>query len=377
MAHDSARIWCNLGDTSEAGGLLSMLERLRDRKPKLTAILTGGRSVRLPARLPDGVETAPKPYDLPQSVDRFLGEQNPDLALLTGSDLFPSAISSCRQKGIPMVLANASFRDRGMLQERLLDFRLGARLKMFDSILAVKTEDVHQFLRKGAPRERIRVLGVLEAVDAPSPCDEEERNHLEARLATRPVWLAVGLPEEELPAVEHAFRTANGQTHRLLLVVVPADLSKGDAFCQFFEGAGWVSAQRENGEEPDGNVQVYVADAPDEAGLWFRLASMTYLGGTLSGKPYVDPFHPAALGSAVIHGTHRAVTSPRLERLLSESATRTVKDAGDLAIAIEELLSPDRAAVLANRAWDVSSRGAEAADEAADVICKILDGRTK
>ncbi len=352
--------------------MLEMLDHLGDRIPELAVLVTGGRLVRLPETVPDGVFRLQKPYDLPQSVDRFLDEQKPDAVVLTGSDLFPSAITACKLRGIPLALANASFRERSRLGERLLDFRLGARLRAFDRIFAVAEEDAEQFVRKGSPRESIDVVGPFEAMPPALPCDEGEREYLTRLLSTRPVLLAAALPEAEYPAVESAFRAANRQSHRLLLVVVPADPSKGAETADFFEDAGWLTARRENGEEPDQNVQIYIADAADEQGLWYRLAPLTFLGGTLTGQTFPDPMQPAALGSAVIHGAAAANGPSQLLRLAAEGATRPVADSMDLAAAVADLLAPDRAAALAGRAWDIISRGVESAERAAAAVAVLL-----
>lgn len=371
-AERTERVWCNIGSPSEVAGILEVMTRVRAGIPARTVLLTASRSVRLPDTLPDGMEQAPKPYDLPQAVERFLADQKPDVTVLSGSDLFPSAIAACRRKDVPMILANARSRDGSGLQGRLTNFRIGARLRAFERILAVDREDADRLIRKGAPADRVEVLGALEEVFAAPLCDESERAYLARKVATRPLWLAAGLPRAELEAVEAAFRLANRQSHRLLLVVSPADPSEAEDMTGFFEASGWNTARREEAEEPEDEVQVYVADAPDEAGLWYRLAPITYLGGTLSGGPFPDPFHPAALGSAVIHGTAVASPSPQLTRLIEENACRAVTDAGELGATVADLLAPDRAATLAGRAWDVTSRGAEAAERAADAISSLL-----
>ena len=75
-----------------------------------------------------------------------------------------------------------------------------------------------------------------------------------------------------------------------------------------------------------------------------------------------DPFEPAALGSAILHGP-RPGPGPALR---PAGATRgppaLVASPADLAEALGDLLSPDRAARLAQAAWAVASDGAEVTD---------------
>lgn len=373
-AGDASRLWCNIADDSELGGVLEMLSHLEARCPALSVVLTAGRSVAFSDALPDFASVSPKPYDLPAIVDRFVEDKRPRAALFTGTDLFPSAQAACRRIGVPTALANACFRERWKLHERLADLRLGARLRTFDRIFAVEQEDAEFLVRKGVTRSRVAVTGRLEAVPEALPCDDSEREYLSKRVATRPVWLAASLPEAEFGAVEAAFRVANRQAHRLLLIVTPSGPEVAEAAEHFFEAAGWVTARRENAQEPTEQVQVYIADAPDEAGMWYRLAPITYLGGTMSGGTTPDPFHPAALGSAVMHGLDIPMPVPWLSRLTASGACRSVASAEDLGVAVTDLLAPDRAAALANRGWDVTSRGAEAAERVAGEVALLLNG---
>ena len=46
---------------------------------------------------------------------------------------------------------------------------------------------------------------------------------------------------------------------------------------------GWNVALRAADQEPEPEVEVLIADSPAELGLWYRLAPITFLGGSLSG----------------------------------------------------------------------------------------------
>ncbi|MEM9031873.1 MAG: glycosyltransferase N-terminal domain-containing protein [Pseudomonadota bacterium] len=371
-ADEGIRVWCNAGETAEVPGLLEMLERLRERVPGLMVTLTTTRSVELPDPLPEHVRYQARPFDIAPSVERFVSEHRPEILVVTGADIFATAVSACRQRGVPVILINARSQERSGIQKRLSDFRIGGRLRAFTRILTVRDEDSDYFVRRGALRTRIEVAGMLEAsCDAPF-ADLDEVEHLAKLMASRPVWLAAAIPPLEFSAVERAFRIANGQAHRLLLVLTPSDAGAAEAAFTHFETAGWTTVRREDGEEPDLDVQVYIADAPDEEGVWYRLAPVSYLGGTLSRTPFPDPFAPAALGSAILHGTQLAARSSWLERLVAGGACRAVSGADDLGAAVSDLLSPDHAAQMAARAWDVASQAAASAERVAGVIHEIL-----
>jgi 3-deoxy-D-manno-octulosonic-acid transferase len=136
---------------------------------------------------------------------------------------------------------------------------------------------------------------------------------------------------------------------------------------------GWAVARRSLEDQPDPEVQVYITDADTELGLWYRLAPITYLAGSLSKKGAVrDPMEPAALGSAIIHGPKAGRYGAAMGRLAASQATNLVGSSSDLAEALGELLAPDRAAKLAQAAWIVASDGAEATDMAMVTILRLM-----
>ena len=368
----AGHIWLNLGRTEDVAPMFAVLERLLEHRDPPGIVITSGRGVRVPRALPEGVTEAQRPYDLTQSVDRFLSERASKVAIMTASDLFPAALGACVKRNVPLILVQANGSERTARMNILADFRLGRRLRSFDKILVETEQDAEVYVRKGAARSHIAIVGKVEAPAVALPCDEGEREYLARLVATRPVFLAVNVPPEEVDAVETAFRAATRQSHRLLLIVVPSDLSTGVAMAASFEGRGWVVARREDGGEPDATVQVFVADAPDELGLWYRLSPVAFVGGTLTGKGSADPMHGAALGSALIHGDKTAGHDASFRTLRAAGATRAISAPEQLTNSIIDLLAPDRAAALSARAWDVASQGAEAADRAASEIREIL-----
>jgi 3-deoxy-D-manno-octulosonic-acid transferase len=83
---------------------------------------------------------------------------------------------------------------------------------------------------------------------------------------------------------------------------------------------------------------------------------------------------PAALGSAILYGPRPGAYGATFGRLGAARAARAVGSATDLAEALGDLLSPDRAARLAQAAWAVASDGAEVTERVVGMIRKIMDG---
>ena len=133
-------------------------------------------------------------------------------------------------------------------------------------------------------------------------------------------------------------------------------------------------ALRSRDEDPADDVQVLVADTDGEMGLWYRLAPLVYMGGTLSASGTGrGPFEPAALGSAIVHGPHPGPHPEAYARLAEVFAARLVVDPETLATAVTELIAPDKAAYLAHNAWAASSGGAEVTERVMRLLFDQLD----
>ena len=117
-----------------------------------------------------------------------------------------------------------------------------------------------------------------------------------------------------------------------------------------------------------------MAEDSAELGLWYRLASVTYMGGTLTNGAGVarHPFEPAALGSAIVHGPHLSAQAAEWQGLDRAGGARRIHAASALPAAIEDLSAPDAAARLARSAWEVSTAGAEITRRIADAILSDL-----
>ena len=374
MAHaGTQRLWCNLGDGVRPGALVPLLRKLIETHPGLEVRLTASRGVTLPDQLPQGIVVLPRPADLRQLADRFLRDTEPDLAVFAGRDLMLSAVPACRERDIPVVLLSARAPDGATLRERFADFRMRGRLRLFNHVLAATEADAARFRTAGGDTMRVEVLGDLGFLADPLPYDPSESEALAALCSGRPTWAAVHVAPDEIEAVERAHREASRLSHRLLLIVSPSDPAITPELAAHFAERGWATATRSENEDPHDDVQIFIADLPDELGLWYRLAPISFIGSSLhSPASPANPFDAAALGSAIIHGPQMALEE-ETANLNRSGASRLIRSGSELAEALVLLLSPDRCARQAHRAWEVTSSGAEASERAARVIGGYLE----
>lgn len=359
-------IWLH-GPSSDACRAFRVLCARLTEQGDLSVLVTGDGAVADPA---GGVWTDQPPHDTPAEARAFLDHWRPDAALMTEGELRPALIHETQERGIPLIMAEA--RDPHFPRDRTgwWPGLMRGLLSGFGTVLTIDEPAARAFRKAGALPSAVEAVGRMEQPSAALSCTEAERAALARLLTTRPVWLAACLPEAEETQVIAAHRAAMRLTHRLLLIVVTERPERAQPLADRMEQVeGWTVARRFAEEEPDDEVQVLVADGTAEMGLWLRLAPVTYLGGSLSPTGCrFDPMAVAALGSAILHGPRAGDHGGAIGRLASAQASALVGSAADLAENLGELLSPDRAARLAQAAWEVASEGAEVTNRIAALL---------
>lgn len=365
-----ALIWFHAGQSDLAQAALSMMAEFRAEGEAATLLLTFDE---LPgdSAFPDRTIVLVLPDDRSEEAARFTRHWRPDILIWTGGGLRPRLLDRSRDQSIRRVLID----DPG--SEALVEAGgplvpgvTRALLAMFDEAICTNSERASQLVRSGLPQDRIRLMNALQPAPPVLPFVESDRQEMARALGTRPVWLCTDPTPGEIGHVIAAHRQAARRAHRLLLIVASSD---PEAVAPILLDEGLDVAQRLSGDEPSFNTDVLLADL-SELGLWYRLAPMTFAGGTLDAQPARDPFEAAALGSAVIHGPSESPFGLRFRALHAAGASYQIERGPQLGLAVVGLLSADRAAQFAHAGWDVATRGAETMSHLIDRLREAVDG---
>jgi len=375
---DGRLVWFHAASVGEAASLIELLRRLQQARPELRCLVTTVTVTSaqfLADRLPETCVHQYAPMDVVPWVKRFLDHWRPDLAVWTESELWPAMLCETYAAGVPMLLINARISNRSFRRWRLFRGGATALLARFDRILAQDDLAADQLGQIGADPARLSVEGTLKEGAAPLPYDEAERVRIARAFSGRPVWLAAsthpGEDEIALGAHGHARRALP----MLAMILAPRHPARGDALAELLRGRGCSVAQRSKGEPITADTDIYLADTLGEMGLWYRIAAVSFVGGSLVDVGGHNPFEPALLGSAIIHGPHVRNFIDGYRRLAQADAAVLVRSEPELAEAIVATMAPDRAAELAAHAWEAVSEGAEVTDAVLAAIGDALDAR--
>lgn len=368
-------VWLYATSIDGVPALQQIASRISRERSEITLLVTAnGLTAPDLTEFPEGTRADAAPAPPTGAAEAFLAHWRPDLVILTGDALPPGAIVSTSDRGIPLILADHRGVETGGALNLLQRGVIASLLPRFTRIFVPDTAASERVRALAGTAAGVIVAGRIDTAPDPLPCNDAERTALAEDIGTRPIWAAVACPLSEADAVLSAHGQALRLAHRMLLILVPDDISQGQEFVERAADQGIAASLRSREEPIDDEVQALIADTEGELGLWYRLAPVTYLGGTLTGEGNGrNPLEPAALGSAVIAGTRARRHADAHARLAEARALRLVRSSTALAEAVGELIAPDRAALLAHNAWQVSSGGAEAANAVQQAIFDLLD----
>jgi 3-deoxy-D-manno-octulosonic-acid transferase len=143
----------------------------------------------------------------------------------------------------------------------------------------------------------VSVTGSLKSAAPALAADPDALRRARESVAGRvPVLLASSHPEDEAVL----FTALRSFDRKPLVLIAPRDPHRGAEIAARAAEHGLTSTRRSLGEGPDANL--WIVDTFGEMGLWYRLCPVSVLGGSFGAVEGHNPWEPAALGSAILHG---------------------------------------------------------------------------
>ena len=161
---------------------------------------------------------------------------------------------------------------------------------------------------------------------------------LQKSFGERPLWLGTSTHADEEVRLGEAHRMIKTSVANVLTLIAPRHPDRGDALAKQLRDAGHKLAQRSHGELPDGDTDIYLLDTLGELGLFYRLADIVLMGGTLIPHGGQNPIEAARLHCAILHGPHIENFQEMFEALEARQAIASIADTPTLAAQVKALM---------------------------------------
>ncbi len=380
-------VWLHAVSVGEVLSCRELLAELRIELPgrKLlvsTATATGQEMAGVKLRgLADGVFYAP--LDFPFAARRVLARIQPRLVIVAETEIWPNLYREVKRSGASLLVVNARISDRSAPRYRRLRFFFRRVLRLPDAILAQSELDRERLVAAGAPPEKVEAGGNLKfdsrAGQSAAPA---EIVSLLARLEPSAVVLAGSTREGEERQVLAAWSKVTPKHPRALLILAPRHPERFEEVARLLTRQGFAFARRSRlGAATPALPVILLLDSLGELASLYPLAQVVFVGGSLVTWGGHNVVEPAQAGRAIVVGPHMQNFRAIAGGLLEAGGMLQVRDAGELAAALERLLDdPREAAGIGERAqrWAESQRGASrrAAERAAALYHQAIPDRS-
>lgn len=298
-------IWIHAASVGESNSVIPLLAELSRRHPDGHLLVTTGTvssSETIAPRLPANAFHQFVPVDTPQAVGRFLAHWKPDLAIWVESEFWPNLVQQTCKSGARMMLVNARMSDRSFAGWKRRNRFFLQLANCFDICFAGSAEDAQKYRALGV--SHTQEAGNLKYDTAPLPVDDVALHAMQHATQGRRIILASSTHEGEEESIEHLHDALRGQCETLLTIIVPRHAPRGDAVVRQLASAAEQVTQRSRQQPVLPSTQIYVADTMGELGLFYRLADIVVMGGSLVPHGGHNPIEPAQLGCSILCGPH-------------------------------------------------------------------------
>ncbi|MCX5497365.1 3-deoxy-D-manno-octulosonic acid transferase [Kaistia dalseonensis] len=331
-------VWVHAASVGETNAVLPLVKRIVDEGLNVLFTTVTVTSAAVAAkRLPRGAFHQFSPLDLTPFVDRFLDYWKPDIAISVESEIWPGMMSGLARRGIPQIFVNARMSERSFTRWDKLGRAVSPLFSRVSLALAQSDGDGERLAALGM--KQVRVTGNLK-FDVPPPyASPEAVSAFAAHIAGRSVFVAASTHPGEEEVVAAAHRVLRHRRRELLTIIVPRHPVRGAEIREQLLQRGLVVATRSLDEPVTPETDIYLADTLGEIGLFYRVAPVAFIGGTLVPIGGHNPIEPAQLNAAILHGPHVHNAAEIYAALDRSGRAELVRGSEELASILDELFA--------------------------------------
>lgn len=224
------------------------------------------------------------PVDQRDLIEQFIAQYQPRILLLMETELWPNLLACVHQRQIPQLLVNARLSEKSAKGYAKFKRLTAPMLQQLDFIAAQDQASKQRFVDLGKSSEQVEVLGNVK-FDMTMPkqfVQQAEQLKQEWSLEDRQIIVLASTHAPEEAQILNGLKPHLQQNPQLLCIFVPRHPERFQAVFYEIKSLDLKVQRRSLDQAIDASTQVYLADSMGEMWLWFALAQVAYVGGSLN-----------------------------------------------------------------------------------------------
>ena len=344
--------WIHAVSVGEVAVALKLIGKLRELDPQffcaLTTTTTTGFQVAA-AEAADCVEVLYSPLDFWPIMRRAFAVIRPIRLVLVEAEVWPNLAAEACHREIPLVLVNARLSGRSEARFRRFRFLIGPTFRCLDAVCVQEPGDIERWVGLGVPRGRIHHVGSIKYDPADVRLDPDLPLEILERFGfdrDRPILFGGSTHAGEEEILAEIFQRLRADFPAFTLIIAPRHVERVGDIRGRLQRLGLTVALRSEAENAHVSTpDCLLLDTTGELQHWYAVATIVFVGKSLTARGGQNPVEPILAGKPVLFGPHMENFSALAEALVQNKAAVQVRDPNSLQQQIAWLLR-DREAAL-------------------------------
>jgi len=376
--------WLHAVSVGEVNVALKLAKALQALEPDLHCVLTTTTTTGFALankNAPTWIEVMYTPLDYWPIMRRAFAVIRPTRIVLVEAEVWPNLVALAHERRIPTILVNARLSPRSERRFRRFRFFVTPTFRLLDLVCAQEPDDVDRWVAIGVKRDSIRAVGSIKY--DPNGRDLTPEAQENARTTSvsdsdqqRPVLFGGSTHRGEEEILARVFLRLRQQFSSLRLFIAPRHVERlREIRAQLAALPLRVAVASEVAVGRELDADCTLLDTTGELQRWYGIATIVFVGKSLTAQGGQNPVEPIMAGKPVVFGPHMENFATLAKALVLKKGAIQVGDVDSLERTISELLRDSEARKrLVQNAHDVLSKHHGATARAAALIHELQLG---
>ena len=340
--------WFHAVSVGEVMIALKLAQQLRTLKPDLDCVLTTTTTTGFALankNAPPWIQVLYTPLDFWPIMRRAFSVIRPARIILVEAEIWPNLAAEAHARRIPLVLVNARLSPRSERRFRRFRFFVAPTFRLLDLVCVQELEDADRWHRLGVERSRIWHTGSIkyDPADIDSNADVQGIDHLAVK-PEPPVLFGGSTHRGEEELLGKVFLRLRQKFPSLCLFIAPRHVERvREIRAQLQALSLQVGLVSEAASHSETNPDCVLLDRTGELQHWYEIATVVFMGKSLTAQGGQNPVEPIIVGKPVIFGPHMENFATLAKTLVSKNGAIQIGDVDSLERAVDKLLCDSEA----------------------------------
>jgi 3-deoxy-D-manno-octulosonic-acid transferase len=344
--------WIHAVSVGEVAVALKLIAQLRQLDPEFFCVLTTTTTTGFHvanSEADDRMEVLYNPLDFWPITRSAFAAIRPVRIVLVEAEVWPNLAAEARRRRLPLALVNARLSKRSEMRFHRFLFLIAPTFRCLDAVCVQEADDIQRWVDLGVPPERIHHVGSIKYDPAGVRLNPDLPLEILGSFGIdrdSPILFGGSTHAGEEEILGEIFQRLRTDFPTFRLIIAPRHVERVAEIRTRLERLGLnVSLRSEAGHKRPAQPDCLLLDTTGELQHWYAVATIVFVGKSLTARGGQNPVEPILAGKPVLFGPHMENFSALAQALVANKAAVQVRDPNSLQQQIAWLLR-DREAAL-------------------------------